>query len=85
MIYSYGPLMCFMALVARMLVCGASIGDALTATAAVALHGFQLYLQSKEAKKPDESIMLREELDQLKSAVSALKLVRTYTSSSGGR
>jgi hypothetical protein len=81
--YSYGPLLCFMALVVRMLACGASIGDALTATAAAALHGYQLYLQSREAKKPDSSQLLREEFEQLKSAVSALKLVKTY--SNGGR
>ena len=67
------------AIVLRSVVCGASIGDAITTVALSALFGYTLYLKSNT--KPDPAATVAEDIAQLKSAVNALKLGRTL----GGR
>jgi hypothetical protein len=73
------PNYCLIALlgcVVRAVGFGCGIGDALAIAALCGLYGFTLYIKSKESKPLEEKVW--QEISDLKSSVSALKLGRSF-------
>lgn len=64
------------AIVVRVAVFGASIGDALAIAALCGLHGFAMFLKSKQ--QPDINSELKKEIADMRSSVNALKIGRTF-------
>lgn len=62
----------FAAVSARIVILGASVGDALAIAALAALYGF--YIHQENHKPSPESPQLRKEIDDLKSAINAIKV-----------
>lgn len=63
------------ALCARSVVFGASVGDALAIAAAAGLYGYWLYLESKKELPVNEQV--REEIQELRGAINALKISKS--------
>ncbi len=61
---------------ARLVVLGASIGDAIALSALAALYGYTLYLNS--VKEIPINDTLKEELHHMRDAVNALKVARSF-------
>ena len=71
----YVTLGAFIAFSGRLVVLGASIGDAMALGALAALYGFSLYLESvRQAPLNDQ---VKKELEELKTSVASLKLGRS--------
>lgn len=62
-------------LVGKVLITGASIGDAVAISALSALYGFIYYTEANKAVVVNEDI--KQDIEQLKSNVNALKIAKT--------
>jgi hypothetical protein len=58
--------------VTKMIIFSASIADALVTLCLTSLHGYKLYLDSKV--KPDVTVELKQEVQQLKNSFDRVKL-----------
>lgn len=76
----YLPSGLLVALVIKVLVTGASIGDSFCMLGLAAFAGFHYYIESKKEKSINEEfkleqIKVRVELEQIKSAMQSMKLL----------
>jgi hypothetical protein len=69
------PLLCLLVLCARAVILGASIGDSIAICGLAALNGYLHYLKSQEQEPVNDQV--RQEIAEIKSTVTALKLARS--------
>ena len=62
----------FAAVSARIVIAGASIGDAIALAALAALYGF--FIHQENNKHAPESAQVKKDLEDLKSAINAIKV-----------
>lgn len=67
----YLPELIFLGFSLRMIVTGASIGDAIAIISLVAIYGFTHFIKSK---KIDQEAELRKDIDDLRNAITSIKL-----------
>jgi hypothetical protein len=70
------PLSAMLVLGARLVVKGASIGDAVALAALCGLYAYTLYLASKIETPINDSV--KNDLEQLRNAVQSLKIAKTF-------
>lgn len=63
-------------LVGKVLITGASIGDAIAIAALAGLYGFTYYVESKREIPINDQI--KSELEQMRSSINGLKISKTF-------
>lgn len=70
-------LIALLVLSTRLVLHGAGVGDSIALAALAALYGFTLYLEKTKIVPVNEQV--REELEQIRSTVNALKVARSFS------
>lgn len=63
--------------VGKILITGATLGDAIAVAALAGLYGFTYYLESKKELPINDQV--KSELEQMRSAINGLKISKTFS------
>lgn len=66
---------CLLVITARIVILGASLGDALAAAALAGLYGYTLYLEGKKQEPINDEV--KKELSLLRDQVNTLKVAKS--------